>query len=423
MSKLPHRRIGARRPLFWAALAASVSFASIALAAPTPLLPQTKLRLTVVQFVASTGDYKRWDALGGDLEVGADGAVTVPTLGGVDVGGLSAEELGAEIGRRLQAKLGLIEAPDASVQVLDYPPVYVVGNVAAPGQYAFRPGMSVVQALALAGGEPRSPAATGLSETIRLQSDLDGLGADIMRTTARLARLKSEFSGEAQITFPPELQASDPVVAEIMEQERRIFAAHANELGRQRTGLTQLAELYNTEIDALAQKAQAIEAQIAEAQRQLDAVTALVSAGSATMTRRNDAERMLANLRSDKLDNLIATMTAQENLNRSQRDLAKLEDEQKSSTALQLQQEQAGLEKLLLNQTATLRMLRQSLDVDRTTALARTTRTSLTYTILRQEDGQPVTLEASEASTLLPGDLVKVTLHMDLPQVEAAAAP
>ncbi|ODT82088.1 MAG: hypothetical protein ABS76_09700 [Pelagibacterium sp. SCN 64-44] len=415
MSHLHCLQIGAPRPIFWAALLASVSFASISMAAPMDLLPQTKLRLTVVQFVAATGDYKRWDALGGDLEVGPDGSVTVPTLGAIDVGSFTADQLGAEIGRRLQAKLGLLDAPDASVQILDYPPVYVVGNVATPGQYAFRPGMTIMQALALAGGEPRSQeGAPGLSETIRLQSDLDGVNADILRAKARLARLKSEFSGGEQIIFPPELRATDPTAAEIMEQERRIFQAHFNEFDRQQTGLTQLAELYNAEIDALGQKAQVIDEQIAEAQKQVDALTSLVSAGSATVSRLTDAERILSNLRSDKLDNLIATMTARENLNRSQRDLAKLQDEQKSNAALQLQQEQAGLEKMALSQIATTRMLRQSLQFDQDTTLARTMRTSLSYAILRQQDGQPVTLDANEASTLLPGDLVKVTLEMEL---------
>ncbi|WP_323013392.1 SLBB domain-containing protein [Devosia sp.] len=423
MSHLHCLRTGAQRPIFWTALLASVSFASISMAAPMDLLPQTKLRLTVVQFVAATGDYKRWDALGGDLEVGPDGSVTVPTLGSIDVGSFTADQLGAEIGRRLQAKLGLLDAPDASVQVLDYPPVYVVGNVATPGQYAFRPGMTIMHALALAGGEPRSQeGAPGLSETIRLQSDLDGVNADILRATARLARLKSEFSSDEQIIFPPELKATDPTAAEIMEQERRIFQAHFNEFDRQQTGLTQLAELYNAEIDALGQKAQVIDEQIAEAQKQVDALTALVSAGSATVSRLTDAERILSNLRSDKLDNLIATMTARENLNRSQRDLAKLQDEQKSNAALQLQQEQAGLEKMALSQIATTRMLRQSLQFERDTTLARTTRTSLSYAILRQQDGQPVTLDANEASTLLPGDLVKVTLQMELPGGLASAS-
>ena len=141
----------------------------------------------------------------------------------------------------------------------------------------------------------------------------------------------------------------------------------------------------------------------------------LVSAGSATVSRLNDAERALADLRSQRLDNVIATMTAREHLNQSERDLAKLQDEQQSNTAAQLQEEQASLETLVRNQTATMRMLRQSVEFDQDMELARTTTTSLAYSIMRQKDGQPMMLEATEASLVLPGDLVRVTLQMGPP--------
>ncbi|WP_197410757.1 polysaccharide biosynthesis/export family protein [Devosia epidermidihirudinis] len=379
------------------------------------LAPLTKLRLTVVQFQPASGDYKRWDALGGDFAVAPDGSLTVPTLGAIDVAGLSAEQLGTLIAERLQAKLGLLDTPDASVQVLEYPPVYVVGSVSTPGEYAFRPGMTVMQALAVAGGEQRLDSAGGLSETIRLQADLTGFASDILRTTARLARLKTEFDRGSEIAFPPTLNASDPGISEIMEQERRIFDAHTNELSRQQTGLDQLGELYNAEIDALSQKSQAVDEQIARAEKQVESIQALVTSGSATTARLSDAERVLADLRSQRLDNVIATMTARENLNHSQRDLAKLQDEQQSAAAAQLQQEQANLEKLMLNQTSTMRMLRQSTEADANTTLARTAQMGLTYTIMRDKDGQSLSIDATEATPLLPGDLVKVSLQMQLP--------
>lgn len=411
-----------RRAAYWGALLASVSIASVALAAPMPLAPQTKLRLTIVQFLATTGDYKKWDALGGDFEVSPDGTLTVPTLGAIDVSSMTAEELGSKIGSMLQAKLRLLDPPDASVQILDYPPVYVVGSVALPGKYPFEPGMTVMQAFAVAGGEQRMQTAGGLSETIKLQADLDGFGSDILRTTARLARLKTEFARGSEITFPPMLSASDPSISEIMGQERRIFEAHTNEFARQQAGLTQLAELYNAEIDALGQKMQAVDDQITSAEKQLASIKDLVTAGSATVSRLSDAERVLADLRSQRLDDVIATMTAKENLNRSQRDLAKLQDEQQSDAAAQLQQEQANLEKLVLNQTSTLRMLRQSTEFDQNTILARTTKSGLSYTILREKDGQQTAMEANETTVLLPGDLVKVTLQVELPLATTAEA-
>ncbi|MDB5527021.1 MAG: hypothetical protein JWR51_124 [Devosia sp.] len=404
-----------RHALLCAALLSTVCFSSPVLAAQMSLAPLTKLRLTVVQFTALTGDYKRWDALGGDMDVGPDGTLSVPILGPIDVTAMSADQLGTEIASRLQAKLGLLEAPNATVQILAYPPVYVVGSVSTPGQYAFQPGMTVVQVLALAGGEQRADSASSMSETIKLQSDLDSFGNDILRLTTRIARLKTEYARATDIVFPPELDKTDPLVAEILAQEQQIFQAHVNEFARQQTGLTQLAELYDAEIDALQQKADAVDEQITQAQKQVDVITGLVSAGSATMSRLNDAERALADLRSRNLDNVIATMTARENLNNSQRQLAKLQDEQQSDTAGQLQQEQASLEKLMLNQTATMRMLRQSVESDQNTILARTMTTSLAYSIVRQKDGQATVLDADEASILQPGDLVRVKLQMGLP--------
>ena len=409
-----------RRTLLCGALLSTACLAFPTVAAQMSLAPLTKLRLTVVQFTALTGDYKRWDALGGDMDVGPDGTLVVPTLGAIDVTDMNADQLGTEIASRLQAKLGLLDAPNAIVQVLAYPPVYVVGSVSVPGQYAFQPGMTVMHVFALAGGEQSNETVSSLSETIRLQADVDGFRNDILRLTARIARLQTEYRGASEIVFPPELTKADPQVAEIIAQEQQIFQAHVNEFNRQQTGLTQLAELYNAEIDALQQKAAAVSDQVTQAEKQVNAITELVSAGSATVARLNDAERALADLRSRNLDNVIATMTARENLSRSQRDLAKLQDEQQSITAAQLQEQQATLERLILNQTATMRMLRQSVESDRNMVLAQTAATSLAYYIVRQKDGQATILDADENSRLQPGDLVRVKLEVGQPAVAAA---
>ena len=84
MKSVQHPGMASRHLLFWGTLLASVS-APILAAQAAPLSPMTKFRLTVVQFVASQGDYKKWDALGGEFEVAADGIVTLASLGPIDV--------------------------------------------------------------------------------------------------------------------------------------------------------------------------------------------------------------------------------------------------------------------------------------------------------------------------------------------------
>jgi len=416
MPILQKRARSQKHVLFWAVLMASVAASPMAAQAEA-LVPMTRLKLTVVQFVTSLGEYRNWDALGGEFDVAADGSINVPSLGPISIANMSADQLGSEIATRLQTKLGLLEKPDATVQVVQYPPVYVAGDVTTPGEFAYRPGMSVIQALAMAGGERRMDMERGLSETIRLETDLLGYESDIVRLQARLARLKAEFTQESAIEFPVVLDPLDPVIAEILEQEKRIFAAHGNEMARQKTGLIDLDALYEAEIDALGQKLAAVDEQITRTEQQVVSIRELVAKGSATASRLSDIERELANLRSERLDIVISTMTARENLNHSQRELAKIEDEQQSETSRSLQEEQGKLEKILQQQAATRRMLVKSVETDNNLVLAGQIQTTLAYAIVRQKGEEVITLSATETSQLQPGDLIKVTL------VEASARP
>src|SRR5437867_1543210 len=64
-------------------------FPAFAQDAPYHLAPLTRLRLTVVQFTPTTGDYRRWDALGGEMVVSPDGTILVPTIGSISASSLS----------------------------------------------------------------------------------------------------------------------------------------------------------------------------------------------------------------------------------------------------------------------------------------------------------------------------------------------
>jgi hypothetical protein len=63
-----------------------------------------------------------------------------------------------------------------------------------------------------------------------------------------------------------------------------------------------------------------------------------------------------------------------------------------------------------LGQSTARRILLQTMELDNSIILAQQVETTLGYQIIRQQDGAPVTLPATEASVLQPGDLVKVTV-------------
>jgi protein involved in polysaccharide export with SLBB domain len=93
----------------------------------------------------------RHDNLSGEFALGATGAVALPLVGAIPADGLTARELEVAIEDRLREG-GYLVAPDVSIELLNRRPFYVLGEVAQPGQYEHVAGMTLANAVALAGG-------------------------------------------------------------------------------------------------------------------------------------------------------------------------------------------------------------------------------------------------------------------------------
>ncbi len=90
------------------------------------------------------------DDLSGPFLVGGTGDVALPLIGKVRAGGLTAAEFEARIVDAL--KPDYLKNPRVSVEVLNYRPFYIIGEVKRPGSYPYVNGMTAVNAIALAGG-------------------------------------------------------------------------------------------------------------------------------------------------------------------------------------------------------------------------------------------------------------------------------
>jgi polysaccharide export outer membrane protein len=82
--------------------------------------------------------------------VDAGGSITMPLIGAVRARGLSPAELAAAVTTRL--KKGYLREPYVAAEVDTYRPFFILGEVAAPGQYPFVPNMTIESAVAIAGG-------------------------------------------------------------------------------------------------------------------------------------------------------------------------------------------------------------------------------------------------------------------------------
>lgn len=99
-----------------------------------------KLRVTVFNEPNLTGEYS----------VSSGGTVAFPLIGPVEAGSQTIEHLSQAITARLAE--GYVNDPRVSVEVLNYRPFYILGEVSRPGEYPYVNGMTLEQAVAAAGG-------------------------------------------------------------------------------------------------------------------------------------------------------------------------------------------------------------------------------------------------------------------------------
>ena len=90
------------------------------------------------------------DDLSNTYLVDQAGMISMPLIGPVPARGRTTAEIEASVAARLRESY--LRNPDVSVEVDRYRPFFAMGEVNAAGQYAYVPGMTVQQAIAIAGG-------------------------------------------------------------------------------------------------------------------------------------------------------------------------------------------------------------------------------------------------------------------------------
>lgn len=88
--------------------------------------------------------------LSGEFEISGDGQISLPLIGNLDAGGKSLRELKSAMETALRD--GYLKDPKVAIEVMNYRPFYILGEVNEPGSYPYVSGMSVLNAVALGGG-------------------------------------------------------------------------------------------------------------------------------------------------------------------------------------------------------------------------------------------------------------------------------
>jgi polysaccharide export outer membrane protein len=153
-ARLPFRPVAAPAPAGIDAMTygdRGIGAPVVAAAVGGPLIEMT----TEPPYTLDSGDKLRivvfgQDGLSNSYIVDAGGAITMPLIGAVPARGSTPDELTRTIAEKLRR--GFIREPHVAIEIDTYRPFFILGEVTAPGQYAYVPNMTAETAVAIAGG-------------------------------------------------------------------------------------------------------------------------------------------------------------------------------------------------------------------------------------------------------------------------------
>jgi len=405
--------IGVARLLLGSAVAADID--------PYHLGVADKVKVKVYEWRNTVGEVHEWSSLNGEFSVGPGGTLSLPLIGSLPAAGHTIEELASEISDRLQKTVNLAKGPEVSVEISQYRPFYILGSVSHPGEYPYHPGMTVLQALALAGGIYRleDPSLLQLRQgALTTQGDFMVLLGEYDTLLARRARLQAELDAKASIDFPAELlsQKNEPKIAQIMTQEQVTFAAHRDAYRSQYDALNKLRGLLNQEIISLNGKIANEDKELGLLQRELVSVSSLVDKGLAVAPREFSARQNEIEMQGRRLDLDTAVLRANEDIDKTDQNLIDLSNQYRKDTLADLSQTESKFSEVSTRLKVAKAILQQDALggtlPDGASASSNTKNSvseALKYTILRRDaNGQLKAIEAIETDPVQPDDTVKV---------------
>jgi protein involved in polysaccharide export with SLBB domain len=402
-----------------AGLAGWAAHWAAALALCAVLIPQAALGTTgeerTESYTLGAGDKLRVIVfnepdLSGEFTVDSDGGMAMPLIGEVKAAGLTVRQLETAIANTL--KRGYMVDPQVAVEILETRPFYILGDVRQPGSYPFVNGMTVLNAMALAGGNTvtEQDEIRLLIEVTRAREALELVQKNYWAALAREARLIAERDDKASVDWPDELDAvaEDPDVADFIDAEQRLFEAR-------RSAIIQETKALRAQIKDIKQELAAGEVRIQTTQEerriiglQVKDMQTLFDKGLARKTQLLDLQRQSAGLTSQLANDRGALARTRRSITQAELDIVRLHNNRLSDVVDGFQQVQTLLSEYETRLQAARDNLQQNeykLGDVRATLTAGDARE---ITISRNTPDGKREVKASEDTPVLPGDVIRI---------------
>lgn len=355
------------------------------------------------------------DKLSGRFRISPAGTISYPLLGEIAVAGLPTLEISRNLAAALAERIPSSGMP--SVEIVEYAPVFVLGNVDKPGPYQYRPGMTALELVALAGGEKRA----GGGETVMLQiisteQELVDLRIARWSEMIRKTRIRAEIAGNdfngKDLDGKDAIAGGELVASSIrqaaIDNEVSLFRVRRTILAEQNKALAAQRASYDQEIASLEEGITLHDEELRLLEEEVRTQEGLYSKGLAVQPRLLAVKRELSATRRNALELRSYLARAHQRQLEVDQKIGELRDQWMRDNATMLTEldiSTARRDERIGSLVAMLGELRE-----RSTSVRSEERRAANYTVTRQDAGRYVTRPVGELDAIAPRDILRIDL-------------
>jgi len=349
------------------------------------------------------------------LTVTSDGDIQFPLIGSTTVVGLTIGEVREKV-RNSYISHDIIKDPKIAINITTFRPIFVLGEVKNPGSFAFSPGLSVEQAVGLAGGtqtDQTNPADRVVARA-RLRGDIEGTQAEIVHEAVYAARLRAQLDGRAKVDLKdvPDIARSyvqNTSIRSVIEIEQKILDTDlatsksqvdilSEGVAEAEGGLQILAELEKTQKEVVESNKNDFVRVDSLRKRELNTIAEWLR-----------AKTSMSNEKARLLEVYSQMSTSRRELGNLRLELAKLQADRVKDILVKLQERDVAIKKLIAQRHSSEEQYFLMMATTGQEAQANS-KITFAYQIRRMINGRKQGINAQSTSEVLPGDVVIVAI-------------
>lgn len=356
--------------------------------------------------------------LTGEYRVNSEGDISIPVVGHVKVANTCLAALEQTLSKSVSSVMR--REIYAAVEISEFRPVFVTGFVMRPGAQPWRPGMSILQSLAEAGGLYRALTADGgalLAQDVvsRWQQAVISQKMNL----ALLARYEALQNGSDRIEIPSKLRelVGSEEAKELIDAQIALLTDTNRDYNSKLQSIKYEIEITTTSLRELSVRAERLSSSLEIRRKYKKQVEDLQSKGMVRLERSMAEFAQVIDLEERLSSAKIEIDRARARIAKLQRDEVELREARKlnvSTETNKITRDIARLEVEINNARETYRQMTgkvPSLNQDKKTGREREKAGVTRYKIVRQMGGTPTTIPSDELALLRPGDILVVNLE------------